>query len=138
MACSPLVVLFLFLVSHFRDGAGCLARIQGFSFDGSVFTSSCYRNFAFLNCSTWEKSKSIAACNESNIAAVSSSLTPPASDQQHQQVVTMMGMDRATIESYPKTLVEDQLAPPSDEMCPICMSEYRSKETLRTIPKCNH
>ncbi|PKI77912.1 hypothetical protein CRG98_001704 [Punica granatum] len=82
--------------------------------------------------------KSIAACNESNIAAVSSSLTPPASDQQHQQVVTMMGMDRATIESYPKTLVEDQLAPPSDEMCPICMSEYRSKETLRTIPKCNH
>ena len=57
----------------------------------------------------------------------------------HQKTI-VMGLDRATIESYPKTLLgkSRELANPNDNICPICLSEYQPKETLKTIPKCNH
>ncbi|XP_031391101.1 putative RING-H2 finger protein ATL21B isoform X2 [Punica granatum] len=50
------------------------------------------------------------------------------------------GLDGPTIESYPKTLLGEsrRLPKPNDNTCPICLSEYRSKETLRTIPECSH
>ncbi|KAK7858270.1 putative ring-h2 finger protein atl69, partial [Quercus suber] len=39
----------------------------------------------------------------------------------------------------PHTLGESWCLPkPNDDTCPICLSEYRSKETLKTIPKCQH
>ncbi|KAJ4953962.1 hypothetical protein NE237_030794 [Protea cynaroides] len=47
-----------------------------------------------------------------------------------QPTVVMVGLDDPTIESYPKT--------PSDNTCTICLSEYQPKETLRTIPECQH
>ncbi|ONI07425.1 hypothetical protein PRUPE_5G119700 [Prunus persica] len=58
--------------------------------------------------------------------------------QQPSTVVT--GLYASTIESYPKTQLGEswELPKPNDNSCPICLSEYKSKETLRTIPECNH
>ncbi|XP_020420351.1 putative RING-H2 finger protein ATL21A [Prunus persica] len=58
--------------------------------------------------------------------------------QQPSTIVT--GLDASTIESYPKTLLGEswELPKSNDNSCPICLSEYKSKETLRTIPECNH
>lgn len=52
----------------------------------------------------------------------------------------VMGLDGATIENYPKTLLGEsgRLLKPSDNTCSICLSEYKPKDTLRTIPDCNH
>nr|XP_023925154.1 putative RING-H2 finger protein ATL21A [Quercus suber] len=57
----------------------------------------------------------------------------------HQSVV-LMGLDGPTIESFPKILLGEskRLPKPNDNTCPICLSEYQAKETLRTIPECNH
>ncbi|XWS50087.1 hypothetical protein CRYUN_Cryun12cG0058300 [Craigia yunnanensis] len=54
--------------------------------------------------------------------------------------VIVAGLDGPTIESYPKTKLGDSghLPKPNDNTCPICLSEYQPKETLRTIPECNH
>ncbi|KAL3499224.1 hypothetical protein ACH5RR_038317 [Cinchona calisaya] len=54
--------------------------------------------------------------------------------------VTVAGLDAPTIESYPKTILGEsrRLPKPNDNTCPICLSEYQSKETLRSIPECNH
>ncbi|PQQ16775.1 putative RING-H2 finger protein ATL21B [Prunus yedoensis var. nudiflora] len=59
----------------------------------------------------------------------------------NQQLPTIVtGLDASTIESYPTTLLGESWEPPkpNDNTCPICLSEYQSKETLRTIPECNH
>ncbi|PIN09209.1 hypothetical protein CDL12_18215 [Handroanthus impetiginosus] len=50
------------------------------------------------------------------------------------------GLDRPTIESYPTTVLGEsrRLPNPSDGTCPICLSDYQPKETLRSIPECNH
>ncbi|KAK7358520.1 hypothetical protein VNO77_00452 [Canavalia gladiata] len=52
----------------------------------------------------------------------------------------VMGLDGATIEKYPKTLLGEsgRLLKPNDNTCAICLSEYEPKETLRSIPECNH
>ena len=52
----------------------------------------------------------------------------------------MVGLDGPTIESYPKIVLGESwcLPKPNDNTCPICLSEYQSKETLKTIPKCQH
>ncbi|KAF3632186.1 putative long chain acyl-CoA synthetase 4-like [Capsicum annuum] len=57
-----------------------------------------------------------------------------------QSVISTRGLNRATIDSYPKTVLgESQRLPnPNDGTCPICLSDYVPKETLRTIPECNH
>jgi hypothetical protein len=31
-----------------------------------------------------------------------------------------------------------RLPKPNDNTCPICLSEYQPKETLKTIPECQH
>ncbi|KAH7513751.1 hypothetical protein FEM48_Zijuj11G0014700 [Ziziphus jujuba var. spinosa] len=53
---------------------------------------------------------------------------------------SITGLEDPIIESYPKTLVGEsgRLPKANDNICPICLSEYRPKETLRTIPECNH
>ncbi|CAJ2676439.1 unnamed protein product [Trifolium pratense] len=50
------------------------------------------------------------------------------------------GLDGATIEKYPKTLLGEsgRLLKPNDNTCSICLSEYQPKDTLRSIPECNH
>ncbi|KAL1364292.1 putative RING-H2 finger protein ATL21A [Arachis hypogaea] len=52
----------------------------------------------------------------------------------------IMGLDAASIEKYPKTLLGEsgRLPKPNDNLCSICLCEYQPKETLRTIPECNH
>ncbi|KAI4311419.1 hypothetical protein MLD38_036319 [Melastoma candidum] len=52
----------------------------------------------------------------------------------------VMGLNRPTIESYPKTKLgaSRRLPKASDNTCPICLCEYEAEETLRTIPECNH
>ena len=52
----------------------------------------------------------------------------------------MVGLDGLTIESYPKIVLGESwcLPKPNGNTCPICLSEYRPKETLKTIPKCQH
>ena len=54
--------------------------------------------------------------------------------------IDIHGLDGPTIESYPKTLLGEsrELPNPNDNTCPICLSEYKPKEMLRTIPECNH
>lgn len=57
-----------------------------------------------------------------------------------QPTQVIMGFDGPTIESFPKIELGEskRLPKPNDNTCPICLSEYQSKETLRTIPECNH
>ncbi|GMI76418.1 Arabidopsis Toxicos en Levadura 96 [Hibiscus trionum] len=54
--------------------------------------------------------------------------------------IVITGLDGQTIESYPKTKLGEsgRLPKPNDNICPICLSEYQPKETLRSIPDCNH
>ncbi|KAK3026598.1 hypothetical protein RJ639_041618, partial [Escallonia herrerae] len=50
------------------------------------------------------------------------------------------GLDESTIESYAKVVVGEsrRLPGPNDITCPICLSEYNAKDTLRCIPECQH
>ena len=54
--------------------------------------------------------------------------------------VVVMGLDAATIEKYPKTQLGEsgRLPKPTDNTCSICLCEYQPKETLRSLPECNH
>lgn len=57
-----------------------------------------------------------------------------------QPTIVVMGLDEATIESYQKLVLGEskRLPGPNDSTCPICLSEYRSKDTIRCIPYCRH
>ncbi|KAF5735000.1 putative ring finger protein [Tripterygium wilfordii] len=57
-----------------------------------------------------------------------------------QPVIIVSGLDGQTIEKFPKTLLGEsrRLPRPGDNTCPICLAEYQPKETIRTIPECNH
>ncbi|KAF8033332.1 hypothetical protein BT93_D2057 [Corymbia citriodora subsp. variegata] len=56
-----------------------------------------------------------------------------------QALVIVSGMDTPTIESYPETRVGDAGGlMPQDNSCSICLSEYKLKEVLRTLPECKH
>ncbi|XP_006280571.2 RING-H2 finger protein ATL20 [Capsella rubella] len=54
--------------------------------------------------------------------------------------VVVTGLDEPTIESYPKIVLGESKRLPKidDSTCAICLSEYEPKETLRTIPPCQH
>lgn len=56
------------------------------------------------------------------------------------QPTLLSGLDGAIIESYPKTVLGEsrRLPKPNDTVCPICLSDYKPKDTLRTIPACQH
>ncbi|KAL2893227.1 putative RING-H2 finger protein ATL21A [Bienertia sinuspersici] len=57
-----------------------------------------------------------------------------------QPLDTTMGLDQATIDSYTKVVVGESRRIPgvNDGSCPICLSDYSAKETLRCIPDCQH
>lgn len=81
-------------------------------------------------------SRRVRAYNQSRNhanAESSSTITP-------QPIILTLGLDDPTIESYPKTVLGESKRLPklSDGTCPICLSEYEPKETLRAIPDCNH
>ncbi|OMP02940.1 Zinc finger, RING-type [Corchorus olitorius] len=50
------------------------------------------------------------------------------------------GLDRSRIEAYPITFLGEscRLPRPNDNTCSICLSEYKAKETIRTITDCDH
>lgn len=52
----------------------------------------------------------------------------------------LKGLDGRTIGSYPVTILggSRRLPKPDNNTCSICLSEYEAKETLRTIPECQH
>ncbi|MBA0824833.1 hypothetical protein Goarm_021475 [Gossypium armourianum] len=54
--------------------------------------------------------------------------------------IIVNGIDGSSIEAYPITLLGENmnLPRPNDNTCSICLSEYQAKETIRTIPDCNH
>ncbi|KAI3792619.1 hypothetical protein L2E82_06504 [Cichorium intybus] len=55
------------------------------------------------------------------------------------QQATRTGLDMSTIESYPKIVFGESCRLPNDDStCAICLSDYKPKESLRTIPECNH
>lgn len=75
---------------------------------------------------------SVRRSNPGPVIEFSSSVSP--------QPIMILGLDGPTIESYPKTILGEsrRLPKPDDNICPICLSEYKPKETLRTIPSCQH
>ncbi|EOA39058.1 hypothetical protein CARUB_v10011687mg [Capsella rubella] len=70
-----------------------------------------------------------------NAAIADRTITP-----QPREVVVTRGLDQSTIESYKKVeLGESRRLPGTNGIiCPICLSEYASKETVRWIPECDH
>ncbi|XP_022757549.1 putative RING-H2 finger protein ATL21A [Durio zibethinus] len=57
-----------------------------------------------------------------------------------QPVPVVTGLDESTIESYQKLVLGEsrRIPGPNDSTCPICLSEYLSKDTIRCIPECKH
>ncbi|XP_038903902.1 RING-H2 finger protein ATL22-like [Benincasa hispida] len=51
-----------------------------------------------------------------------------------------MGLDGPTIASYPKIVLGEslRLPKPNNNICPICLAQYRPKEIVKTIPNCQH
>ncbi|CAN8291101.1 unnamed protein product [Cochlearia groenlandica] len=60
--------------------------------------------------------------------------------QPPREVVVTRGLDQSTIETYKKVeLGESRRLPGNNGMiCPICLSEYATKDMLRCIPECDH
>ncbi|CAH1451555.1 unnamed protein product [Lactuca virosa] len=55
------------------------------------------------------------------------------------RLASRTGLDGPTIESYTKTIIgESGRLSNDDATCAICLSDYKPKESLRTIPECNH
>lgn len=52
----------------------------------------------------------------------------------------VLGLERSRIEKYPRIQLGEsgQLPKSIDNVCSICLSEYKPKETLRSMPQCNH
>ncbi|KAJ0100240.1 hypothetical protein Patl1_20347 [Pistacia atlantica] len=50
------------------------------------------------------------------------------------------GLDALTIDSYPKIVLGEsrRLPKPDDNTCSICLSEYKPREILKTMPHCLH
>ncbi|KAH6763332.1 hypothetical protein C2S52_020765 [Perilla frutescens var. hirtella] len=65
---------------------------------------------------------------------------PTISFDRQSMVRATSGLELPTIESYPKTVLGQsrRLPNPSNDTCSICLSDYQPKETLKSIPECNH
>ncbi|KAK7397429.1 hypothetical protein VNO78_18600 [Psophocarpus tetragonolobus] len=77
--------------------------------------------------------------NTSRIAADQRSAAS-ATEAEAQAATARMGLDESTIESYQKVVLgESRRVPgPNDGCCTICLSEYKTKDTIRYIPECAH
>ncbi|KAI3886801.1 hypothetical protein MKW98_017153 [Papaver atlanticum] len=55
-------------------------------------------------------------------------------------VTITIGLDCSAVESLPTLVVGEsgRLPNPDNNICMICLSEYQPKETLKTLPTCNH
>ncbi|OVA14817.1 zinc finger protein [Macleaya cordata] len=54
--------------------------------------------------------------------------------------IVLVGLDGQTIDSFPKLMVGEsrRLPEPNNGPCPICLTDYRSNDTVRCMPDCNH
>ncbi|KAF8379694.1 hypothetical protein HHK36_029138 [Tetracentron sinense] len=86
-----------------------------------------------LGCYVYGRIKGHGGQHHPNAESSSSTIYP-------QTNIVMMGLDGPTIESYPKLVLGEsrRLPQPNDGTCPICLSEYRPKDTLKCIPECKH
>ncbi|KAL8494920.1 hypothetical protein ACS0TY_019186 [Phlomoides rotata] len=52
----------------------------------------------------------------------------------------VVGLDESTIESYTKVVLGEskRLPGPNGATCPICLGDYHPKDTVRSIPECEH
>ncbi|KAF8088327.1 hypothetical protein N665_0546s0053 [Sinapis alba] len=59
---------------------------------------------------------------------------------QANEVTVTAGLDESTIESYKKVELGESRRLPgvNDIVCPICLTEYACKDTVRCIPECEH
>ncbi|KAI3862493.1 hypothetical protein MKX03_011581 [Papaver bracteatum] len=57
-----------------------------------------------------------------------------------QLVTVTTGLDGSAIQSFPTVVLGDsgRLPNPDSNTCVICLSEYQPKETIKTLPTCNH
>ncbi|KAM7274838.1 hypothetical protein ACFE04_016704 [Oxalis oulophora] len=57
-----------------------------------------------------------------------------------QPIVEIMGLNESTIATYQKMVLGESRRLPgtNDTTCPICLSEYNTKETIKFIPECQH
>ncbi|KAL5719208.1 hypothetical protein ACHQM5_012018 [Ranunculus cassubicifolius] len=88
-----------------------------------------------LGCFVYGRLKTYNAINHQHRRHVeASSIVLP------QPSIFVVGLDESVIQSYPKTVLGEsrQLANPDDNICAICLSEYKPKEILKTIPDCEH
>jgi hypothetical protein len=66
---------------------------------------------------------------------------PRPSDDQPQNFVIDVGLDEATILSYPKLLYSEAKINKTDSTatcCSICLADYKSSDMLRLLPDCGH
>ncbi|TKY61260.1 putative RING-H2 finger protein ATL21A [Spatholobus suberectus] len=78
--------------------------------------------------------------NTARIAAAQRS-APTATSPEPAITISRTGLDESTIESYEKLVLGEsrRLPGPNDDgCCTICLSEYKTKETIRCIPECAH
>ncbi|XP_021650127.2 RING-H2 finger protein ATL70-like [Hevea brasiliensis] len=58
-----------------------------------------------------------------------------------QNIVTDVGLDEATLKSYPKLLYSEAKLHKADSTstcCSICLAEYKNTDMLRLLPDCGH
>ncbi|XP_059428333.1 RING-H2 finger protein ATL70-like [Corylus avellana] len=63
------------------------------------------------------------------------------SDDQPQNFVIDVGLDEATILSYPKLLYSEAKINKTDSTatcCSVCLADYKSSDMLRLLPDCGH
>ncbi|XP_044463148.1 RING-H2 finger protein ATL70 [Mangifera indica] len=68
---------------------------------------------------------------------------PPQQGQDHDppNLVIDVGLDEATIKSYPKLLYSEAKLQKNDSTamcCSICLADYKNSDMLRLLPDCNH
>lgn len=82
-------------------------------------------------CCCFFKNYSESSSNDTMLSNIEMSLQEPD---------VTRGLDEATIQSYDTIVVGEggSVPQPNDGKCPICLSKYKVKEKLRTIPGCNH
>lgn len=60
---------------------------------------------------------------------------------QSNEIVIDVGLDEATIKSYPRLLYSEAKLQKKDSTamcCSICLADYKSSDMLRVLPDCNH
>ncbi|KAI3891373.1 hypothetical protein MKX03_031469 [Papaver bracteatum] len=58
----------------------------------------------------------------------------------HQPPIVRTGLSDSTIQSYPSVVLGEsgRLPNPNDTSCTICIAYFQAKDTLKSMPTCNH